>query len=690
MHSQTESLMMSFLFVLQCLNVDSNSCFQELPHSIPPPPPSPVSDITQPFAYLATNMPNPSDFFPLSPRPEGDEISNNIYQHGGGDVCYSSSPTPLALPGCSVPRLTPIPECEEVNSPSPLFSQTEIIPSPQVETSLSSPKVLMASESEPFHPTSPKLVGTLNSRLNTSPKPVQTSTVEVAACPSSPTFPVFYTASCTVSEHTDIKANSEKATFMSHTEVKDPSHFSETCLGPTNLSQSPVMICGKKSSSDLTNPLQIKQPPKIPSKPSSVSQNYDMISTRQVSQDTSSSDNMTSDKTSLSNHQLTAQVSQSTDSVVTSQKSFSEVSVSDPKSRSGVPTLNPQIDAEVSTSAHHSNVLVSQMEAPSFVSTRNYLSAGQVPMQSPVSFDKAVPSTISPVIAVTSDTSIESPTLTSNSPLNLRNDFSSESSGKDSFNKHISSSFNVLDNTGTNAKVLLKKPKCNGNNLEHIRPKQVTNINQNSVKKSNLEKTVRFKIDETHNVSEFIPELSDSNAGMMNPQNVCKLEESAYNHNLHSSHSCITSSVFPSQAKNLQTSSELDTEPEVAMLVPVTSTNIPESSHSVPKTTEPEHIHMGYDAVDSSCSVLISTNNIEKRQAEIFENHAVVAQTISEVPSHLLQRTETQTSVETECQLPSESREQYPDHLVTHRGTLDYISDSVASSSSQPEEYKVK
>ncbi|XP_071547507.1 uncharacterized protein smash isoform X4 [Panulirus ornatus] len=142
------------------------------------------------------------------------------------------------------------------------------------------------------------------------------------------------------------------------------------------------------------------------------------------------------------------------------------------------------------------------------------------------------------------------------------------------------------------------------------------------------------------------------------------------------------------EAKNLQTSSESDTEPEVAMMVPVTSTNIPESSHSVSKTTEPEHIHMSNDAVDSSCSVLKSNINTEKRQAEILENHAVMAKTIWEVPSHQPQRTETQTSVETECQFPSESREQYPDHLVTQRGNLDYISDSVASSTSQPEEYK--
>ncbi|XP_045598025.1 uncharacterized protein [Procambarus clarkii] len=141
------------------------------------------------------------------------------------------------------------------------------------------------------------------------------------------------------------------------------------------------------------------------------------------------------------------------------------------------------------------------------------------------------------------------------------------------------------------------------------------------------------------------------------------------------------------EAKNLQTSSESDREPEVYMRVPVASTNVLQSSHSVSKTTDPEHWQMNYDSFDSSCTVLKSNINTEKTH-EVFENHVVKNDTIVEAPPRPPFRTDSQTSVETVCQLPSEPGQQYTDPLVAHSGTLDYNDVTLASTNSHPEEYK--
>ncbi|XP_053633683.1 uro-adherence factor A isoform X4 [Cherax quadricarinatus] len=142
------------------------------------------------------------------------------------------------------------------------------------------------------------------------------------------------------------------------------------------------------------------------------------------------------------------------------------------------------------------------------------------------------------------------------------------------------------------------------------------------------------------------------------------------------------------EAKNLQTSFELDKESRVPMRVPVTSTNVLESSHSVSKTTDAEHWQMNYDSLGSSSTVLKSTLNTEKTHAELLESHIAKSETIAEAPPHSSMRSESQTSAETEGLLPSESREQYEGHLVAHSSTLDYSDDSLVSTSSHPEEYK--
>lgn len=107
------------LFTLQCLRSDTTSSLPGSQGSIPPPPPSPVSDATHPFAFVAANMPTPSDFIPMSTKLKGDETSGSV------------SPSML----CSAPEarsqlsLTPIPECDELSKCSSPMTP-EVVPSP--------------------------------------------------------------------------------------------------------------------------------------------------------------------------------------------------------------------------------------------------------------------------------------------------------------------------------------------------------------------------------------------------------------------------------------------------------------------------------------------------------------------------------------------------------------------------------
>lgn len=147
-------------------------------------------------------------------------------------------------------------------------------------------------------------------------------------------------------------------------------------------------------------------------------------------------------------------------------------------------------------------------------------------------------------------------------------------------------------------------------------------------------------------------------------------------------------------AKNQQTSSESILDAEVAMVVPESSPNIPESSHSVSETTDLEPKQLEFDNTNSNpptttFSSLKSTVNTEDTQAEVLEKHVVVeAQTVVEVAISPPVEAEAQSQAETECKLIPESSDSYPDHLVAHCGTLDYSSDSVASTSSLPDQYK--
>ncbi|XP_064109082.1 titin-like isoform X1 [Macrobrachium nipponense] len=143
-------------------------------------------------------------------------------------------------------------------------------------------------------------------------------------------------------------------------------------------------------------------------------------------------------------------------------------------------------------------------------------------------------------------------------------------------------------------------------------------------------------------------------------------------------------------AQNQQTSSESNMDMEVAMMVPEASPNIPESSHSVSETTDSEPKQMEFDNVESNppttFSSLKSTVNTEESQVEVLEKHVVEAQSVKEVAKDPALETDSQSQAETECKLIPESSD--PDHLVAHCGTLDYSSDSIASTGSLPEQYK--
>lgn len=141
---------------------------------------------------------------------------------------------------------------------------------------------------------------------------------------------------------------------------------------------------------------------------------------------------------------------------------------------------------------------------------------------------------------------------------------------------------------------------------------------------------------------------------------------------LHDSSSSLTPSpVSSSQVMNPLTASDLDTGPKVAKVVPVTSTNNPENSYSVTETSDVEH-----DGVDFAHATLKSTSSIEEKRAEVLDKH------IGNVSSEQQFRIATQTSEKNESQLVT-------DRLVTSSSTLDYSTSSVASSGSQPDEYKV-
>lgn len=275
-------------------------------------------------------------------------------------------------------------------------------------------------------------------------------------------------------------------------------------------------------------------------------------------------------------------------------------------------------------------------------------------------------------------------------------------SDSDSSHRVVTSSENFQCNMTTNESLTsessasqtsfksLLKPWAN-KGTDELKGNEECTSNKVFLKAARDKKTVRFKIasfedrqnsceDQTPILSNFRPDaaakksnIKKDGVNIKNPGNLESVDERG---KLHEPHSYFTS--FPlssSQVKNPLTALESDTGPKVANVDPVTSTNNTETSHFVTETTNVEHVQTpdGVDWTHATC--LESTINIEERHAEVLDNH------VANRPPEPQFRIATQTEVVAEGE--------HGDHFVASSFPLDYNTNSVASSGSHPDEYKV-
>ncbi|XP_069991395.1 LIM and calponin homology domains-containing protein 1 isoform X19 [Penaeus vannamei] len=141
-------------------------------------------------------------------------------------------------------------------------------------------------------------------------------------------------------------------------------------------------------------------------------------------------------------------------------------------------------------------------------------------------------------------------------------------------------------------------------------------------------------------------------------------------------------------AQTESTSSESDIDIQVATNVPVTSANIPTTSQSVMDSKELETMETSSQSPDETFEALpiSSKDTVDsvETKAEMLETHVIEPNTtVAKVLP-----TQTQMEVEAENNVQPESSQQYTDLLESHYSTLDYSSDSVASTGSHPDPYK--
>lgn len=226
-------------------------------------------------------------------------------------------------------------------------------------------------------------------------------------------------------------------------------------------------------------------------------------------------------------------------------------------------------------------------------------------------------------------------------------------------------------------------------------------ISETKSEKSYKEKTVRFNIDDECKLCDSdssddslpLPSELDSDASIDSKETAdtvitdtqIKCEEEHVEN-----HSNITSSTLsPSQAQTESTSSESDIDIQVATNVPVTSANIPTTSQSVMDSKELETMETSSQSPDETFEALpiSSKDTVDsvETKAEMLETHVIEPNTtVAKVLP-----TQTQMEVEAENNVQPESSQQYTDLLESHYSTLDYSSDSVASTGSHPDPYKV-
>ncbi|XP_063591012.1 uncharacterized protein LOC134768246 isoform X4 [Penaeus indicus] len=205
------------------MSVDRDSCPQGF-SSVPPPPPSPVANPTHPCSSLAACMPSHSDLFTLSPLPEGDEVSGSASPHRV--ICSSPPPLPIAPPECGVPSLTPIPEGEEMATPSTTISEKSTPTSDVVTPSPSSP-LAKISACTSANSISPESVPCADSPRIISPELTVTPSQDIAPSPVS--------SSSAPSEHVNT-GESVDQTAPTLSSVSDPIYTSYSSVTSTTYS----------------------------------------------------------------------------------------------------------------------------------------------------------------------------------------------------------------------------------------------------------------------------------------------------------------------------------------------------------------------------------------------------------------------------------------------------------------------
>lgn len=561
------------IFILQLMSVDRDSCPQCF-SSVPPPPPSPVANPTHPCSSLAACMPSHSDLFTLSPLPEGDEVSGSASPHRG--ICSSPPPLPIAPPECGVPSLTPIPEGEEMATPSTTISEKSTPTSDVVTPSPSSP-LAKISACTSANSVSPESVPCTDSPRIISPELTVTPSQDIA--PS----PISSSSAPTVHVNTDEAVDQAASTLSS---VSDPIYTSYSSVTSTTYSL---------VDPNLQTDVNIQQP----------SQSSPSVDEKEGAEVLQHSENVSCDSF----------IANDTFESVLEASPSSEPCCSSPQPSANSTISHAQPDAEPSPSSPNSYLNASSLldppEKPTAPDTQH--------ITEPVNLD--------------SQTVSSAPTVSA-----LQSEMKSEKSSK--------------------------------------------------------EKTVRFNIDDECKLcDESISDSSDSDASIDSKETVdtvvtdtqMKCEEEHVEN-----HTNITSSTLsPSQAQTESTSSESDIDIKVATNVPVTSANIPTTPQSIMDTKELETMETSSQSPDETFEALpISSKDIVdsvETKAEVLETHVIEPNTtIAKVLP-----TQTQMEVEAENNVQPESSQQYTDLLESHYSTLDYSSDSVASTGSHPDPYKV-
>ncbi|KAK7085965.1 hypothetical protein SK128_023033, partial [Halocaridina rubra] len=683
----------------QMLSVDKDFCFKDLISSVPPPPPSPVSVPTHFSAHSKAVMPSLSNFISYNCLPEFEESSSCFIRHGGiccssisvcnpmlsiasssdvalssspnipefdemancgvrhGGICCSPSPLNMSVLECGVPSLTPIPECEE-NNPSYSVSPFMMVASDRdfVDNS----RLALSPLLEISYSTSPETNNTGSSRIS-SPS------VELTSTYNCKTYPECYASDTTSSTvFVDSRPNMINFSISKSLTESDP----VTC---NILLSSEDTQNNHYSSSSYDNTTNAPETKICVEKNSNISQSFGI------------SDSCLA---------FPQQEVQSLRDVPTSALQSLGESVKIPQLSNKDPECAYSHIGESTLKASHSNndLCVPHSSNDSLTPIYNeHLSEKLIMSEDSKSFSTS---------ELDSEASNEALSYCKNSSIRNVNSLA--------ITQHPANTSCYASPNGAGI-------VTNYNLNQHSRiKKQQELISKAVVKKSNKYKSVRFNIAhdstvercdaensfEPSDVVALIPALLNPHTCSLLPNNSISAvsnEKAIENDKISAENIDTTSTLsFPSQAaKNQQTSSESNLDPEVAMMVPEASSNI-HSSHSVSETTDSEQKDTEYnnslDSIPSSNtppSFEPTLDNSEEHGVESFESLLVEAQTVVEVTKKTLLENEFQNSqAETEWKHIPEFSDQNPDHLVTHSSNLDYSSESVASTSSLPDQYK--